>query len=277
MLEDPHSSAHLFISVTLSFPGRKSITTHALVDSGATASFISSDFVKRHSLPLALKPDPMPVYTVGSRPLVSGSVTYQVLTRLNLRAHSENIALGVVQVSYPVILGLDWLRRHNPAVDWVTTQLSFSCCNLSTPMSVFGLGSGLLRNTSVPRASVASVGIGFGLSFTRPRLVPDPAPVTVTPTSARCDRPLPTPSLGTYPSIGTPPSLVNPVQMSAGSGLPGLMKAWVTPSPPLCIKILSKSRFRKFAKNQRISAIKFTPGSDGNASVEIISAVGDDT
>ena len=65
---------------------------------------------------------------VDDCPIASGLVTHEVAASLIVRSHSESISLGLVSVPFPVILGLDWLRRHNPAIDWVRSQMRFSCC-----------------------------------------------------------------------------------------------------------------------------------------------------
>lgn len=81
---------------------------------------------------------------VDDRPIASGLITQDVVTNLRASTHSENIALAVVSVGYPVILGLDWLERHNPAVDWREKNLSLDCCGLSRthpfPVVVKGFG-----------------------------------------------------------------------------------------------------------------------------------------
>ncbi|KIJ41396.1 hypothetical protein M422DRAFT_146957, partial [Sphaerobolus stellatus SS14] len=53
-----------FLSILLRFPGKKPITTHALVDCGASGCFISDHFAQRHSLPWSCLPDPVPIYAV---------------------------------------------------------------------------------------------------------------------------------------------------------------------------------------------------------------------
>src|SRR5260370_42594552 len=30
-----------------------------------------------------------------------------------------------------VILGIDWLQKHNPSIDWESNQVSFSCCGMN--------------------------------------------------------------------------------------------------------------------------------------------------
>ncbi len=112
-----NSPDHFFINVTLRFPNRKPVKTFALVDSGASVSCISDSFARCHSLPRRLKNVPIPIMAVDDRPIASGLVTQDVFTNLSVDAHDETISLGVVSVSYPIILGLDWLRRHNPYID----------------------------------------------------------------------------------------------------------------------------------------------------------------
>ena len=54
-----------------------SIKVSALLDSGASASFIDKDFAERHKLPLVTKKCPMSVEVIDGRPLISGDVTHE--------------------------------------------------------------------------------------------------------------------------------------------------------------------------------------------------------
>ncbi|KDN34163.1 hypothetical protein RSAG8_12746, partial [Rhizoctonia solani AG-8 WAC10335] len=64
-------------------------------------------------------------------------------------SHSKKLTLGVVSMSYPVILGFDWLWLHNPSIDWESGTLTLSCCHMDT--------SGLLLVHSVdPNPSITS-------------------------------------------------------------------------------------------------------------------------
>lgn len=122
------SSQHFFVPVLLSFPNKSPIHTYAMVDCGATMSVISHDFANRHSLPRRKKETPVPILAVDDRPIASGLITQDIITQLQIQNHSEHISLSVVSVSYPIILGLDWLRRHNPDIDWGRMQLTLHCC-----------------------------------------------------------------------------------------------------------------------------------------------------
>jgi hypothetical protein len=75
---------------------------------------------------------------VDNRPIASGLVTQDIMTDLLVDRHLERLALAVILVDFPVSLGLDWLRQHNPSIDWADPNLSLLCCNLlsSSPVSV---------------------------------------------------------------------------------------------------------------------------------------------
>ena len=182
-----HSPSHFFISVRLSFPNQKPISTYALVDCGATTSCISERFATRHSLPRCLKDVPVPIMAVDDRPIASGLITQDVITTIAVGSHSETRPLAIVAVGYPIILGLDWLHQHNPNIDWENMSLSLDCCGLSStsPLSVTARGYGLKHDLSHSTLRSTTVGLGFGLS--------SPSPVSALSTSN-----------STYPCLRTP-------------------------------------------------------------------------
>ncbi|KAF9221432.1 hypothetical protein BS17DRAFT_737788, partial [Gyrodon lividus] len=66
--------------------------------------------------------------------IASGLITQDVVANITVGSHSETCPLAIVSVSYPMILGLDWLRQHNPNINWAEMNLSLDCCRL-TPSS----------------------------------------------------------------------------------------------------------------------------------------------
>ena len=140
LISDPHNCAHFFIPITLLFPKQKDISTYAFIDCSATGSHISDAFVKWHSLPWKAKIASIPIYTIDDQPLSSGLLTHDVISKISIRDHSEITTLGICSMPYPVLLGLNWLKFHNPAVDWAQGQLSLSCCGESLSIPTFGKG-----------------------------------------------------------------------------------------------------------------------------------------
>ena len=157
---------HFFISIKLHFPNRSSISTYAMIDeSGATTSSISDSFATHHSLSRCLKDVSIPIIAVDDWPIASGLITQDVLTNISISSHSESQALTVITVSYPIILGLDWLQHHNPNIDWHESHLILNCCGLNPakPTKVYVKGfSPLLQPNSV---HLTSVGLGLSLSI----------------------------------------------------------------------------------------------------------------
>ena len=45
--------------------------------------------------------------------------------QLTIGQHTERISLNIVNIKYNIILGMLWLRIHNPTVNWQTRILKF--------------------------------------------------------------------------------------------------------------------------------------------------------
>jgi hypothetical protein len=111
----------------------------ALVDSGATSSFIDQTFVAQHNIPVVKKSTPVPVEVIHGRTIASGAITHETtLLELCIGKHMEKIVLNIISTPHhPIILGLPWLEVHNPIIDWRSRTLTFSAqrCLSKTPRS----------------------------------------------------------------------------------------------------------------------------------------------
>ena len=112
------SSSHFKIMVGLQ--GRNcSVSVVAMVDCGATALFLSKEFVRRnwvHMHPLTRK---IPLYNIDGSRNKAGSLAHYA--RLRLQVGKEEAWQDFLMTelgSEDVILGLPWLRRVNPKIDW---------------------------------------------------------------------------------------------------------------------------------------------------------------
>lgn len=145
----PRSAQHLFLAIRLTLPNRKTISTYAFIDNGATNSFVSLEFVKNHQIPVSRLATPLPVLAIDNRPLVSGLMTHDTVLRPSTGSHHEMLRLGLITCPYPVILGMDWLKRHNPAIDWVRKHVDLSHCNPQDHTLDSSSPTGLSRNASL--------------------------------------------------------------------------------------------------------------------------------
>ena len=96
-------------------------STEAMVDTGATGDFIDQDFVAQAKLPTRKLSQPVPVYNVDRTPNEAGSIREVVDTIMVYNGHSERILLAVTRLGkQSMILGISWLNKHNPEIDFRT-------------------------------------------------------------------------------------------------------------------------------------------------------------
>ncbi|TPX36832.1 hypothetical protein SeLEV6574_g07989 [Synchytrium endobioticum] len=115
---------HFFINFTL-LQGEISTQGKALVDSGATRSFIGSSFLHLHKIATVPMKEPQRLTLANGK---SCSPLRQQTTPvlLSIAHHDETIILPVFETTqYDLILGLDWLTFHNPTIDWENRYIRF--------------------------------------------------------------------------------------------------------------------------------------------------------
>ena len=106
-----------------------SVSTSALLDSGATGMFVNRVFVQKHKLETRPLPNPIPVHNVDGTPNENGSITEEVEVILQYGQHTERAHLAVANLGQQtVIIGHSWLNHHNPEVNWVRQSVTMSRC-----------------------------------------------------------------------------------------------------------------------------------------------------
>ncbi len=139
-----HSPRSLNLSVELtSTTSLRSVTTSALLDSGATGMFIGCHFVRKHNLETSPLAQPVPVHNVDGTLNENGSITEEVEVLLRFGRHTEQAQFAVANLGcQTVIIGHSWLLHHNPEVDWVKQKVTLSwcppACNGQSPMPKLG-------------------------------------------------------------------------------------------------------------------------------------------
>ena len=111
-----------------------------MIDSGATISFIHENLAKNHNLLLVQRPLPIA--------LANGSIhTSQHATQVVMQSSPDHFEVQTFQLitlgNYSLILGMDWLRSHNPSIDWEKRTVTLSC----SPKHSFSALSPLARST----------------------------------------------------------------------------------------------------------------------------------
>ncbi|TPX40925.1 hypothetical protein SeLEV6574_g06342 [Synchytrium endobioticum] len=102
------------------------ITGKALIDSGASKSYMSRDFAILHGSEMVKLVHPVRVILADGKQQQSITHTTTPL-EFTINQHSETLVAGIFNTkSYDVILGLNWLTFHSPSIDWELRTIKFS-------------------------------------------------------------------------------------------------------------------------------------------------------
>jgi len=103
----------------------------ALLDCRATGSFIDRDFVRLKEINTRTLSCNIPVFNVDSSPNETGQISEVVDIVLCYKTHSERMLLIVSRLGkQSLILGYDWLKDHNPRIDWEKGEVEMTRCPL---------------------------------------------------------------------------------------------------------------------------------------------------
>ena len=106
----------------------------ALLDSGCSASAIDKEFVQEKRIPTFNLPISIPVYNADGTKNASGLITKFAMLELNIGAHSERLPLTITRLStHTIFLRHDWLKIHNPAINWKEGTIQLTCANNHIP------------------------------------------------------------------------------------------------------------------------------------------------
>ena len=122
------SDNSLEVKAVVAGPDRSKLPVVALVDSGCSGSAIDETFVKENKLLTHNIPIPIPVYNTDRTMNKGGSISKFTMVELIIDDHSEQLPLTVTSLStHAIFLGFDWLKTHNPEIDWKNQKLTLSC------------------------------------------------------------------------------------------------------------------------------------------------------
>src|SRR5260370_29041838 len=98
----------------------------ALLDSGSSHCFVDKVFAKKNKLALSKLPSIIPLQLFdGSAQNSISPKTNISLTFSTCETHQTEFYITKLDKGYSVILGYDWLVRHNPSIDWAETKVVF--------------------------------------------------------------------------------------------------------------------------------------------------------
>ena len=109
-----------------------------MIDSGATALFIHDRFVNQHKIWRIPLKRPIPLSNIDGTKNKAGSLTHYARLTLKIGDHEETSDFLITDIGpEDVILGLPWLKKTNPVIDWNLGQMVLqSGLNSEVPPSV---------------------------------------------------------------------------------------------------------------------------------------------
>ena len=133
----PHPH-HLMIPIKLTWNGGRQAYALAMVDLGATANFVNSQWCQDNLVPTRPKKFPVPIRTIDGSPMVSGDIIHKCSSvLLNIGTWSHHTQLDCTQLGhYAIILGNPWLKDNNPTINWErgTVEMGNGCVTTSVRM-----------------------------------------------------------------------------------------------------------------------------------------------
>jgi len=103
----------------------------ALLDCKATGSLIDRDFVRSKGMNTQTLSYNIPVFNVDGSPNKAGQISEVVDIVLHYKTHSKRMLLAISGLGkQSLILGYDWLKDHNPRIDWEKGEVEMTHCSL---------------------------------------------------------------------------------------------------------------------------------------------------
>ena len=110
----------------------KLIDAHALLDSGAEGIYCNTSFIEKHSIPTHAINHPVYPFNVDGTVNKHGVMRHAAILRMGMHVdleHWETVEAAITNIGQSeIILGTDWLRAHNPSIDWGAKTIKFDRC-----------------------------------------------------------------------------------------------------------------------------------------------------
>jgi len=108
---------------------QEGVMVEALLDSGATGLVMSSEFARKQGFKLKKLERPMNMRNVDESLNKEGPIEHMVEVNIYYQEHRERMEIDVIGgQKWTVILGMPWLARHNPEIDWRTGEVKMTRC-----------------------------------------------------------------------------------------------------------------------------------------------------
>ena len=133
-MSSSHNLSHVLVALpnkrTICLPiklaaGTQIIKTTALIDCGTTGNFIDIGLLSKANFPLQRLPKPIRAYNVDGTANAKGTIRWKAHTDILFSQSRETTDLIILSLScQQIILGMPWLHKWNPNINWITNTVS---------------------------------------------------------------------------------------------------------------------------------------------------------
>lgn len=148
----PRPSPRSLTPVQLILP-TESHMLRVLIDSGADENFMDWNMAKRLHLTVSPLLKPLEARALDGRLLCRVTHRTQPIRLVMAQGHSEQLSFHLYcSPQHPVILGLPWLKQHNPKIDWISDEVTGwgEGCKLCCPPPKVAKGHSFAHETLPP-------------------------------------------------------------------------------------------------------------------------------
>ena len=100
-------------------------SARAMVDCGGQGSFINDNLSQSYQLPRLPKQHPVSLVLADGAPSRAGHITHYNPLVLRTAGNEELLGLDIAPTSHDIILGMPWLKKHDPAIRFGSNHLTF--------------------------------------------------------------------------------------------------------------------------------------------------------
>jgi hypothetical protein len=123
-VSDPNAQSIRIPVLIYATEGAQIIDTFALVDSGATGSFIDRDLVQKRKIPMLRLPRPLRAQNIDGTHNSGGVIWHKVSIFVRIGDAEERREFLVLNCGKEnMILGLPWLQETNPTINWASGEV----------------------------------------------------------------------------------------------------------------------------------------------------------
>jgi hypothetical protein len=118
------------IKVRIVNNGRQ-INAYAILDSGAEGVYCNKSFIDKYKIPTHALEHPVYAWNVNGTLNKHGIICHAAILQMEMGTkHREDIKVTITNTgNHDLLLGTDWLKAHNPSIDWTWNKLLLNQCS----------------------------------------------------------------------------------------------------------------------------------------------------